>query len=65
MVDESSRIWINIDDIRKTLSDHCIRLTRVEDYHYNKDKGKQWNLTIILSTIIAIEAGLLIFDHLS
>jgi len=65
MVDESDRVWLNIDDIRKTLSDHCIRLTRVEDYHYHKDKSKSWNLSLVLLSVVVIEGIFIVIDYLS
>lgn len=65
MVDESERVWLNIDDIRKILSDHCMRLTRVEDYHYHKDKSKSWNLSLVLVAVVIIEGIFIVVDYLS
>jgi hypothetical protein len=60
MVDESTRIWDNIDNFHKSIGDHCIRLTKLEQTHlYNsnlKDK-----VLIYLITAVAIAEGIYLF----
>ena len=65
MVDESDRIWLNLDDIRGTISDHCIRLTKLEAHHYEKDKSRSWNLTLLLGALVVLQFGFLIYERIS
>ena len=64
MVDESERIWFHLDDLRKTISDHCQRLTKLESHHYEKEKSRNWNLTLILGALVIVQFGFLIYDKL-
>ncbi len=51
MVDESDRVWVNIDDIRKTIGDHCIRLTKIEQNHLYTNKTRKDVIIYLLAGI--------------
>ena len=53
LVDESERVWLNIDDIRKTIGDHCIRLTKLEQNHIYSNRTRR-DIIIYLLAGIAI-----------
>ena len=61
MVDESARIWVNIDDIRKSLSDHCVRITKLEQEHIYSSRTKKDIIIYLLAgiSIMSVAVGYL------
>jgi len=55
MVDESERVWFNIDDIRKSIGDHCVRLTKLEQTHFNAGQMKEKTIIYLLAGIATLE----------
>ena len=55
MVDESDRVWVNIDNIRMTQGDHCIRITKLEQTHFTDDKIKEKAIIHLLAGVATIE----------
>ena len=53
MVDESDRIWGNIDNVNKSLGDHCIRITKLEQEHLYSNRTRK-DIIIYLLAGIAI-----------
>lgn len=65
MVEESDRIWLNIDLHQKSLADHCVRITRLEQTHYDSGKSKERMVTIILGIVVVVQLIILITDKLT
>lgn len=65
MVEESDRIWLNIDLHQKSLSDHCTRITRLEQTHYDSGKSKERTVTIILGIVVVVQLIIIIVDKLT
>jgi len=65
MVEESDRIWTNLDYHSKTISDHCVRLTRLEQTHYDSGKSKERAVTIILGIVVVVQLIVIIADKLT
>ncbi len=55
MVEESDRLWLNIDDIRKTIGDHCIRLTKLEQSHIYTNRTRKDIVIYLLAGIAIIQ----------
>jgi len=53
MVDESERVWENIDGHAKALGDHCIRITKLEQEHIYSSRTRK-DIIIYLLAGIAI-----------
>ena len=64
MVDESERIWSNIDLHAKSLGDHCIRLTKLEQTHLYTDKTRNNLIIYALAGVVIVEFFFLIIDRL-
>ncbi len=62
MVNESDRVWINLDYHSKALSDHCGRITKLEQTHYENRKFKDRTITIILGMVIIAQFIFLVVD---
>ena len=59
MVDESARVWLNIDDIRKSIGDHCVRLTKLEQEHVYSTRTRKDIIIYLLAgvSIISVVVG--------
>ena len=64
MVDESERIWGNIDNLSKTQGDHCIRITKLEQDHLWKEKNKANKIVYLLAGIVILEFLFLAWDKI-
>jgi len=64
MVEESDRIWDNIDNLNKTRSDHCVRITTLEQDHLWRDKSKANKVTYLLTGIIVLQFLFLAWDKI-
>ena len=64
MVEESDRIWTNIDLHGKALADHCIRITKLEQTHLYSDKLKKNLVYYLLGGIASIQLIFLSIDRL-
>jgi len=53
MVEESDRVWMNIDLHAKSLGDHCVRITKLEQEHQYSNKTKK-DLVIYLLAALAV-----------
>ena len=51
MVEESERVWMNIDLHAKSLGDHCVRITKLEQEHLYSAKTKKDIVIYILAGI--------------
>ena len=64
MVDESDRVWINLDYHSKALSDHCSRITKLEQTHFDSNKTKERAVTIILGIVVVVQLIVLVADKI-
>jgi len=55
MVEESSRIWSNIDDIHKSIGDHCIRITKLEQEHIYSNRTRKDIIIYLLAGISIVQ----------
>ncbi len=55
MVDESDRVWMNIDLHAKSLGDHCVRITKLEQEHLYSAKTKKDIVIYLLAGIAIIQ----------
>ena len=62
MVEESDRIWGQIDSNTKSIGDHCIRITKLEQDHIHRDENKNRNLTYLLAGIVVIQFVFMMVD---
>jgi len=51
MVEESDRVWMNIDLHAKSLGDHCVRITKLEQEHQYSTKTKKDIIIYILAGV--------------
>ena len=65
MVDESDRVWINLDYHSKALSDHCARITKLEQTHFDSNRLKDRAVTIILGIVVVVQFAVLLVDKLA
>jgi len=65
MVEESDRVWLNLDLHQKSLADHCVRITRLEQTHYENNKSKERAVTIILGIVVVVQLIVIIVDKLA
>ena len=65
MVEESDRVWLNLDLHQKSLADHCSRITRLEQTHYDSSKSKDRAVTIILGIVVVVQLIVIIADKLT
>lgn len=61
---EEDRIWTVIDSYGKAISDHCIRITTLEQDHKHRDKNKAMSITYIVIGIAIVEGIILLSDKL-
>jgi len=64
MVEESDRIWSNLDNHAKSIGDHCIRITALELEHKAEDKRKKTTMTYILGAVVIMQFSYLIIQGL-
>jgi len=62
LVEESDRVWENIDNLNKTQSDHCVRITKLEQDHKYRDQRKNMNLTYILAGIVVMQLVFMVVE---
>ena len=62
MVEESERLWNQIDSNTKSIGDHCIRITKLEQDHKYRDQRKNMNLTYLLAGIVVIQFVFMMVD---
>ena len=55
MVDESERVWNNIDGIHKSVGDHCIRITKLEQEHIYSNRTRKDIIIYLLAGISIIQ----------
>ena len=63
MVEESDRIWLNLDTHQKSLGDHCIRITKLEQDSQAKEKSHKNLITYVLSGVITLQFIFLLFKE--
>jgi len=64
MVDESDRVWINLDSIHKAVSDHCTRLTRLEQIHFTNTKNKDRKIIYVLLGVALLQFAFIMIERL-
>ena len=61
MVEESDRIWGNIDGIHKTVGDHCIRITKLEQEHIYSNRTRKDIIIYLLAAVSIIQFAVAYF----
>ena len=63
MVEETEIIWEQMGNNTKSIGDHCIRITKLEQEHLWETRTKQNNINYILGAVIVLEFIFIVIER--